>query len=72
MRLDQLDLEDGIVLGGRQRRASLNLNGYLNNNVRVLFGYSRAFDIENTPLTTLDGGEPEDIDILSVRTQWTF
>ncbi|WP_339867237.1 OprO/OprP family phosphate-selective porin [Pseudohongiella nitratireducens] len=72
VRLDQLDLEDGIVLGGRQRRASLNLNGYLNNNVRVLFGYSRAFDIENSPLTTLDGGEPEDIDILSVRTQWTF
>lgn len=72
VRLDQLDLEDGIVVGGRQRRASLNLNGYLNNNVRVLFGYSRAFDIENSPLTTLDGSEPEDIDILSVRTQWTF
>lgn len=71
-RLDHLDLEDGIVLGGQQRRASLNLNGYLNNNVRVLFGYSRAFDVENSPLTTLDGGEPEDIDILTVRTQWTF
>ena len=72
VRLDQLDLEDGIVMGGQQRRASLNLNGYLNNNVRVLFGYSRAFDVENSPLTTLDGGEPEDMDILSVRTQWTF
>lgn len=72
VRLDQLDLEDGIVMGGRQRRASLNLNGYLNNNVRVLFGYSRAFDVENSPLTTLEGGEPEDIDIFSVRTQWTF
>lgn len=72
VRLDQIDLEDGIVLGGRQRRASLNLNGYLNNNVRVLLGYSRAFDVENSPLTTLDGNEPDDISIFSFRTQWTF
>lgn len=71
-RLDQIDLEDGIVMGGQQRRASLNLNGYLNNNVRVLLGYSRAYDVENSPLTKLDGSEPDDINIFSFRTQWTF
>lgn len=69
LRLDEVDLNDADILGGSQQRLSLNLNWYLNQNLRVLFGFSRAFDIENSPLVHSDGSEPDDINVFSLRTQ---
>lgn len=69
LRIDGLDLEDGDVNGGEQQRLSVNLNWYLNETVRVLLGYSRAFDVDNGPLTQPGGADPDDVDVIMLRTQ---
>jgi phosphate-selective porin OprO/OprP len=71
-RYDQVDLEDKDILGGEQKRATLALNWYLNENVRLMADYSRSFDLENSPITTASGNEPDDIDVFMLRTQWAF
>lgn len=71
-RYDQVDLEDKDVLGGEQKRATLALNWYLNENVRLMADYSRSFDLKNSPITTAGGDEPDDIDVFMLRTQWAF
>lgn len=69
LRLDELDLHDGDIDGGSQQRFSLNLNWYLNANLRILFGYSRAYDVESGPVIQQGGGEADNVDIFSLRTQ---
>lgn len=71
-RYDQLDLNDQDIEGGEQKRATLALNWYLNENVRLMADYSRSFDLDNSPVTTASGDEPDDIDVFMVRTQWAF
>lgn len=71
-RYDQLDLEDQDIFGGEQKRVSINLNWYLNENVRMLAGYSRAFDLDNAPVVKADGDEADDIDVFALRAQWAF
>lgn len=72
LRFDQLDLTDADILGGEQKRVSLALNWYLNENLRIMLNYIRAFDIDGGPVTKLDGSEPDDMDIVQLRTQIAF
>ena len=72
LRFDQLDLVDGGILGGEQDRATLNLNWYLNPNLRILMGYSRSFDVSDSPVLTAGGDQPDNLDVFNVRTQWAF
>lgn len=69
LRLDEVDLEDGDIQGGSQQRVSLNLNWYLNANLRILFGYSRAYDVESGPVIQNSGSEADNIDVVAFRAQ---
>lgn len=71
-RYDEIDLEDGIVTGGEAKRVSLSLNWYLNEDVRILAGYTKAFDLDGGALKNADGSYADDIDVISLRTQWAF
>lgn len=71
-RYDEIDLEDGIVTGGEAKRLSLSLNWYLNEDVRVLAGYTKAFDLDGGALKNADGSYADDIDVYTVRAQWAF
>lgn len=72
-RYDEIDLEDGIVAGGEAKRVSLSLNWYLNEDVRILAGYTRAFDLDGGALKKADNvSYADDIDVISLRTQWAF
>lgn len=71
-RYDEIDLQDGIVAGGEAKRLSLSLNWYLNEDVRVLAGYTKAFDLDGGALKNADGSYADDIDVYTVRAQWAF
>lgn len=71
-RVDELDLNDNDLAGGDGKRYTLALNWYLNYNFRIMADYSRIYDIENGPVTKVDGSEAEDIDTFTLRTQWAF
>ncbi len=71
-RYDEIDLEDGIVAGGEAKRMTVSLNWYLNDDVRILAGYSRSFDLDGGALKKADGSFADDIDVISLRTQWAF
>ena len=72
VRYDQNDLTSKDIHGGEEKRATLALNWYLNENVRLMADYSRSFDIKGSKVTTLSGGQPGNIDVLTFRTQWAF
>lgn len=71
-RYDSIDLEDGNVKGGEQKRMSVSLNWYLNEDVRVMAGYTKAFNLDGGALKKADGSYADDIDVYTVRTQWAF
>jgi len=71
-RYDEIDLQDGIVAGGEAKRMTLSLNWYLNEDVRILAGYSKSFDLSGGALKNADGSFADDIDVISMRTQWAF
>lgn len=71
-RYDSIDLEDGIVAGGEAKRMSVSLNWYLNEDVRVLAGYTKTFDLDGGALRNADGSYADDIDVYTVRAQWAF
>ena len=71
-RYDSIDLEDGLVKGGEAKRVSVSLNWYLNEDVRILAGYTKAFDLDGGALKKANGSYADDIDVYTVRTQWAF
>ena len=71
-RYDTLNLNDGGVFGGDGERLTLALNWYLNRNFRILANYSKVFDISEGPIVQNDGSEADDIDVVTIRTQWAF
>jgi phosphate-selective porin OprO/OprP len=71
-RYDQVDLEDRDITGGEEKRISLSLNWYLNEDVRILAGYTKAFDLDGGALKKADGSYADDIDVYTLRTQWAF
>jgi phosphate-selective porin OprO/OprP len=48
------------------------LNWYLNENVRVLAGYERTYDLDDAAVTKLNGGDADDIDVFQLRAQWAI
>jgi len=72
VRYDESDLTSKDIHGGEEKRATLALNWYLSENVRLMADYSRSFDLKGSPVTKLNGGQPDNIDVLTFRTQWAF
>ena len=63
-------MNDGAFKGGYMKNFSVALNWYANENVRLMFGYDRIIDINNSPLVTrTSGGKPDGLNTFMFRTQ---
>ena len=74
-RHDGIDLNDdgaGFNNAGEAKRATINLNWYLNENVRILAGYERTYDLDDAAVTKAGGGDADDIDVFQLRAQWAI
>jgi len=71
-RYSAVDLNDGTFKGGKISNATVALNWYFNNNVRLMADYSRAFDMNNTAVKTRAGGDPDNTDTFTIRTQLAY
>jgi len=67
-------MDSDNVNGGSEKAVTVALNWYLNENVRLMADYRRAFDV--SPRTAFanetDVGDLEEIDAFSLRGQWAF
>jgi len=70
LRHDGIDLDDGGYTGGEAKRMTLNLNWYLNENMRLLAGYERFYDLNK--LKSDDGTDLDHMDVFQVRAQWAI
>ena len=70
LRHDSIDLTDADINGGDAKRMTLNLNWYLNENLRLLAGYERFYDLDK--LKKASGRDADDIDLFQVRAQWAI
>ena len=70
LRHDSVDLNDADIRGGEAKRIGLNLNWYLNENLRLLAGLERSYDLDK--IRTDDGSKVDDIDQFIVRAQWAI
>lgn len=66
VRYEQLDLEDGDILGGKERNLSYGVNWYLGRNFRVMYNHVR---VEADPNMR---GLPETVGINQLRAQVDF
>ncbi len=71
-RFDQIDLEDDNISGGEAKRFTLALNWYLSRNMRVLFDYSRSYDLDGGAIQNDKGEVADNIDSFAIRTQCAF
>ena len=72
LRYDESDLTSKDIHGGEEKRVTVAMNWHLNENVRLMADYSRSFDLKGSPVTKLNGGQPDNIDVMTFRTQWAF
>jgi phosphate-selective porin OprO/OprP len=69
-RVGGVDMNDGAFKGGYMKNFSVALNWYANENVRLMFGYDRIIDINNSPLIIrTSGGKPDGLNTFMFRTQ---
>ena len=69
-RISGVDLNDGAFKGGYMKNFSVALNWYANENVRLMFGYDRIIDIQDSPLVNrTNGGKPDGLNTFMFRTQ---
>jgi phosphate-selective porin OprO/OprP len=71
-RYAETDLNDGTVLGGRMSNLTVALNWYVNNNIRFMADYNKVLEIKDSPLKTVSGGKPDNLDMFMVRGQLAF
>lgn len=69
-RVGGINMNDGAYKGGSMKNFSFALNWYANENVRLMFGYDRIIDINNSPLIgRTSGGKPDGLNTFMFRTQ---
>jgi phosphate-selective porin OprO/OprP len=69
-RVGGINMNDGAYKGGSMKNFSFALNWYANENVRLMFGYDRIIDINNSPLISrTNGGKPDGLNTFMFRTQ---
>ena len=69
-RVGGINMNDGAYKGGSMKNFSFALNWYANENVRLMFGYDRIIDINNSPLINrTSGGKPDGLNTFMFRTQ---
>ena len=69
-RVGGINMNDGAYKGGSMKNFSFALNWYANENVRLMFGYDRIIDINNSPLIDrTSGGKPDGLNTFMFRTQ---
>jgi len=71
-RYSTVDLNDGGFRGGEISNVTVALNWYLNNNIRLMGNYTRAFSMNNTALVTPAGADPDNTDTFTVRAQLAY
>ena len=57
---------------GEAKRVTANINWYLNENMRVVTGWERTYDIKNAAVTNVNGSDIDNIDVFQMRFQWAF
>jgi phosphate-selective porin OprO/OprP len=68
LRLSQLDLNDGALVGGKERNLTVGLNWHLTPNVKLQANYIKVLDLDR-PGNAADGDEPS---AYTVRAQVDF
>ena len=69
-RVGGINMNDGAYKGGSMKNFSFALNWYANENVRLMFGYDRIIEIDNSPLIKRsNGGKPDGLNTFMFRTQ---
>lgn len=68
-RIANIDLNDGTLSGGSEDAASLELNWYVNRNLRILFGWTHLLDTSGGSAAT---AAAQGADIFTVRGQLNF
>jgi phosphate-selective porin OprO/OprP len=71
-RYSAVDLNDGGFRGGEMSAVTVALNWYLNNNIRLMADYNRAFSMNNTAVVTPTGADPDNNDTFTVRAQLAY
>jgi phosphate-selective porin OprO/OprP len=71
-RYAETDLNDGAIVGGRMSNLTVALNWYVNNNIRFMADYNKVLEIQDSPLKTVSGGKPDNLDMFMVRGQLAF
>jgi len=71
-RYSTVDLNDGAFRGGELSNVTVALNWYLNNNIRLMADYNRAFSMNNTAVVTPTGADPDNTDTFTVRAQLAY
>ena len=70
VRVGGINMNDGAYKGGSMKNFSFALNWYANENVRLMFGYDRIIEIDNSPLIKRsNGGKPDGLNTFMFRTQ---
>ena len=73
VRYDQADMNSGHLNAGSEKAITVALNWYLNENLRVMADYRRAFDVDaKADFVDEDKGDLESIDAFTLRGQWAF
>ena len=72
-RYDQADMNSGNLNAGSEKAVTVALNWYLNENVRLMADYRRAFDVDaRAAFVDEDKSDLESIDTFTLRGQWPF
>jgi phosphate-selective porin OprO/OprP len=70
-RYAEADLTD-YTNGGQMSNITVALNWYVNSNIRFMADYNRVLEIQNSPLTKVGGGQPDNLDTFMMRGQLAF
>lgn len=71
-RYAEINLDDGAFHGGKMNNLTVALNWYINNNIRFMADYNRAFNVDHSPLVGVGGNELTDLNTFMVRGQLAF